>query len=99
MGKAIDSYHQAYHKFPLIGDLSADDTEPSFSQFMFSMMQRTFSLKKPALKAKNSLTITAGLSGFYKSVMIVLKSTSAKSKAKVITEIVNRLMKKLLKLI
>ena len=76
MGKAIDSYHQAYHKFPLIGDLSADDTEPCFSQFMLSMMQRTFSLKKPALKVKNSLTITSGLSGFYKMVMTVLKATS-----------------------
>ena len=41
MGKAIDIY-QTYDKFFLIGDFSAEDTEPCLSQFLFEYDAKKF---------------------------------------------------------
>ena len=52
--KAIDIYHQTYHKFLLIEEFNAEDTEPCLSQFLFEYDAKNIISEKTCFKSKDN---------------------------------------------
>ena len=52
--KVIDIYHQTYHKFLLIEEFNAEDTEPCLSQFLFEYDAKNIVSEKTCFKRKDN---------------------------------------------